>query len=161
MVRRAQEGDAFALDGLIDALYPLVRRISARVAGDQGEDAAQEALLAIFRDLSALRVPEAVIGWASAVTARTAARFDRTQRRQAGGWNVTDPEGLASWADVDALEVSDVLTRLQERDRVVLILSDLQGLNEHDVAAALGVPPGTVKSRLHRARGRFRKEWSK
>ena len=160
VVRAAQLGDGFAVDELIDALYPLVRRISARIAGAQGEDAAQEALLAIFRGLPALRSPEAVISWASAVTARIAVRVDRTDRRQHGGGEVTDPERLSSWVEFDSLEVTDVLARLPARDHAVLVLSDLHGLSERDIAARLGVPAGTVKSRLHRARRRFREEWS-
>lgn len=160
-MRAAQGGDAFAVDELIDALYPLVRRVCARIAGIHGEDAAQEALLAIFRELPALRSPEAVISWASLVTARTAVRVDRTQRRQRGGTGQTDPEQLSAWVDFDALDVTDVLTRLPARDHDVLVLSDLQGLSERDVAERLGVPVGTVKSRLHRARRRFREEWSR
>jgi len=85
LVRAAQSGDVFALDELIDAFYPFVRRICTHEAGHQHEDAAQEAMLAIFRDLHALRSPEAILSWASAVTARIAARFDRTDRRQRGG----------------------------------------------------------------------------
>jgi RNA polymerase sigma factor (sigma-70 family) len=159
-VRAAQGGDAFALDELIEALYPFVRRIAMRIAGTLGEDAAQESLLAIFRGLPALRSPEAVIGWAGAVTARTAARMDRANRRQRGGASVTDPERASPWVDFDALEVADVLARLPERDQCVLVLSDLQGLSARDISETLGVPVGTVKSRLHRARKRFREEWS-
>jgi RNA polymerase sigma-70 factor (ECF subfamily) len=161
LVRNAQRGDAFALDELIDALYPLVRRISRRIAGKQADDAAQEALLAIFRDLPKLRAPEAVISWASAVTARTAARIDHVDRRQHGQASMADSEALSPGVDFDALELADVLARLPARDHAVLVLSDLQGLSDRDIAEALGVPVGTVKSRLHRARRRFREEWSR
>ena len=160
LVRAAQSGDAFALDELIDALHPLVRRIAGRIAGAQADDAAQEALLAIFRDLPKLRAPEAVISWASAVTARTAMRVERIDRRQRGQASTAEPEFLSPGVDFDALELTDVLSRLPARDHAVLVLRDLQGLSEHDVADALGVPLGTVKSRLHRARKRFREEWN-
>ena len=159
-MRAAQSGDAFALDELIDALHPLVRRIAGRIAGTQADDAVQEALLAIFRDLPKLRAPEAVISWASAVTARTAMRVERIDRRQRGQASTAEPEFLSSGVDFDALELTDVLSRLPARDHAVLVLRDLQGLSEHDVADALGVPLGTVKSRLHRARKRFREEWN-
>lgn len=157
----AQRGDAGAVDELIDALWPLVHRIAARVAGPHAEDAAQEALLAIFRDLHALRTPEAVVSWASAVTARIAARVDRSDRRQHGPAAPVDPARLPAWVDHDAFEVADVLARLSTGDHVVLVLRDLQGLSEREVAATLGVPVGTVKSRVHRARSRFREEWSR
>lgn len=161
LVRAAQHGDAVAIDELIDALTPLVRRIAVRVAGPQSEDATQEALLAIFRDLRALRTPEAMISWASAVTARIAARVDRADRRQRGTVTPVEPEGLSSRVDQDPLEVADVLARLPTRDHALLVLRDLQGLSEREVAETLGVPVGTVKSRVHRARRRFREEWSR
>lgn len=160
LVRAAQNGDVFALDGLIDALYPLVRRICTREASYQHEDATQEAMLAIFRDLHGLRTPEAILSWASAVTARTAARFDRNDRRQRGGAQAGEPETVSSWFDHDAIEVTDVLTRLPDRDHAVLVLRDLQGLSEQQTAETLGVPVGTVKSRVSRARKRFREQWS-
>jgi RNA polymerase sigma-70 factor (ECF subfamily) len=161
LVRAAQRGDAGAIDELIDALHPLVRRISARVAGSEADDAAQEALLAIFRDLPALRTPEAIVSWVSAVTARIAARVDRRDRRQREPTMPRDPARLPSWNHHDALEVTDVLARLPTRDHTLLVLRDLQGLSEREVAEALGVPVGTVKSRVHRARRRFREEWSR
>lgn len=161
LVRSAQGGDALAIDELIDALYPLVRRISVRVAGPHGEDATQEALLAIFRDLPALRTPQAIVGWVSAVTARIASRVDRTDHRQRGSVTQDDPDRILSWVDHDALEVADVLARLPSQDNTVLVLRDLQGLSEREVAQTLGVPVGTVKSRVHRARMRFREEWSR
>src|SRR5205814_9393443 len=119
---------------LSDVLDAVARRIGARVAGSQAEDAAQEALRAIFRDLPALRTPEAVVSWASAVTARIAARVDRTDRRRRAWASVADPERLPSWVDHDALEVTDVLARLPARDHAVLVLRDLQGLSERDIA---------------------------
>jgi RNA polymerase sigma-70 factor (ECF subfamily) len=159
LVRAAQGGDPGAIDELIDALHPLVRRIAGRVAGPHAEDAAQEALLAVFRDLRTLRTPEAIVSWASAVAARVAARVERNDRRQHGPASPSDPDRGASWTDHDALEVTDVLARLPAGDHALLVLRDLQGLSEREVAEALGVPVGTVKSRVHRARRRFREEW--
>ena len=86
--------------------------------------------------------------------------MERIDRRQRGQASTAEPEFLSPGVDFDALELTDVLSRLPARDHAVLVLRDLQGLSEHDVADALGVPLGTVKSRLHRARKRFREEWN-
>lgn len=160
LVRAAQRGDAGAIDELIDALVPLVRSISFRVAGLRGEDAMQEALLVIFRDLHALRTPEAIVSWVSAVTARIAARVDRNDRRHRDA-AVSSDDDRAAWFDYSSFEVTEVLSRLAIRDYEILILRDLQGFSEREVADTLGVPVGTVKSRVHRARLRFREEWSR
>lgn len=53
-----------------------------------------------------------------------------------------------------------MLERLLPKARAVLVLRDLEGLDESAVAAVLDVPGGTVKSRLSRARERFRQEWT-
>ncbi|MFE2305062.1 RNA polymerase sigma factor, partial [Streptomyces sp. NPDC059411] len=58
-----------------------------------------------------------------------------------------------------AADIDDVLARLSPAHRAVLVLRDIEGLDEESAAALLGVPPGTAKSRLHRARTSFRKAW--
>jgi RNA polymerase sigma-70 factor (ECF subfamily) len=59
------------------------------------------------------------------------------------------------------VEIRDQLERLAPEQRAVLVLRDVEGLSEQEAAALLEVAPGTVKSRLHRARARFRREWSR
>src|SRR5229473_908510 len=66
-----------ALDRLLDELGPYVRRLCALIAPAAADDATQEALLAIFRGLSSLRAPEAIMTWVRSVTVRTAIRLAR------------------------------------------------------------------------------------
>lgn len=68
LVGAAQAGDALALDELLDELLPMVRRLTTAVAPSVAEDATQEALLAIFRNLSELRNPEAIVAWTRKLT---------------------------------------------------------------------------------------------
>jgi RNA polymerase sigma-70 factor (ECF subfamily) len=58
-----------------------------------------------------------------------------------------------------AADVRDVLDRLSPEHRAVLVLRDLEGLDEETAARLLRVPAGTVRSRLFRARARFRLSW--
>jgi len=60
-----------------------------------------------------------------------------------------------------AVDIADVLERLSPEHRAVLMLRELEGLDERTIAGLLDVPPGTVKSRLSRARRSFRKEWAR
>ncbi len=76
-VAAAQQGDALALDQLLDELAPYVRSLCARIAPAAADDATQEALLAVFRGLPSLRAPEAVMTWVRSVTVRTAMRLAR------------------------------------------------------------------------------------
>jgi RNA polymerase sigma-70 factor (ECF subfamily) len=160
LVRAAQGGDAVALAGLVDRLAPFVGRICASIALEHGEDAAQEALIAVLRDLPALREPRALRGWARRVTAREAVRHARAARREA---ERSGAEAAALPAPGDpalAADVRSVLAALGPEQRAILVLRDLEGLSEHEAAAALAVERGTVKSRLSRARAAFRRRWS-
>src|SRR5262249_56098604 len=60
-----------------------------------------------------------------------------------------------------ASDVRDVLRRLAPHHRAILVLRDLEGLDEQTVSEMLAVSTGTAKSRLHRARRRFRQEWDR
>lgn len=57
-------------------------------------------------------------------------------------------------------DVHRVLERLTPEHRAILVLRDLHGIDEAEAASVLGIARGTVKSRLHRARAFFRREWT-
>jgi hypothetical protein len=65
LVRRAQRGDARAPDALVRALEPSLGRICGAVALQAGDDALQEAMIAVIRNIGALREPAAVRAWAA------------------------------------------------------------------------------------------------
>lgn len=156
-VTAAQQGDALALDRLLDELAPYVRRLCVRISPATADDAAQEALLAIFRGLPSLHAPEAIMTWVRSVTVRTAIRLARRNDLEiATEGTLTDRHDPTFEGLVD---IDDALARLPISQRVVLVLRTREGLSEQEIAAALGIPAGTVKSRLHRARAAFREEW--
>jgi DNA-directed RNA polymerase specialized sigma24 family protein len=69
---------------LIDLLAPFAARLCGPIALQHGADAAQEALIAIFRGLRGLREPAALFGWARAIAVREAVRLARRERRRSG-----------------------------------------------------------------------------
>jgi DNA-directed RNA polymerase specialized sigma24 family protein len=155
LVRAAQSGDALALDRLLDELAPFVLRICRGIALNYADDAAQEALMAIVRHLRSLREPEALHGWARRIATREAVRAARAARA-----TVELPlEAPAHGDPLLGIEVRDQLERMEPAQRAIIVLRDLEGLSEEQVAEILGVAHGTVKSRLHRARARFKQEW--
>lgn len=160
LVRAAQRGDTLAIAALLDNLIPYVGRICAPIALASGPDAAQDALISILRALPTLREPLALRGWARAIAVREAVRHASRDRRA----HPTAAETLIAVPDRDdpqlAADVRDVLARLTPEHRAVLVLRDLEGLDERAAADVLGLPVGTVKSRLHRARHIFKKAWN-
>jgi RNA polymerase sigma factor (sigma-70 family) len=156
-VREAQRGDTMAMNALVDELMPYVGRICGAIALDRGEDAAQEALITILRKLRQLRDPDALRPWARRIATREAVRAARQARERGDHPPVDVP---APGEPSLGVEIRDQLGRMEPEQRAVLVLRDLEGLSEQEAAALLDVAPGTVKSRLHRARERFRKEWT-
>jgi RNA polymerase sigma factor (sigma-70 family) len=156
LVRDAQHGDALAMDELLSILAPYVGRICGPVALQDGADATQEALLAVFRNIRQLKTATALFGWVRSIAVREALRLAR-QRQRAFAAELVD---LPADADLElATDIKDVLRRLSPEHRVVLTLRHIEGLDEQEVSRVLAVPVGTVRSRLFRARSSFRSAW--
>jgi RNA polymerase sigma factor (sigma-70 family) len=158
LVRAAQSGDSMAMAALLDVLAPYVARLCGPIALDDGADAAQEALITIFTQIGQLREPAALFGWTRVIAIREAVRVARKTHRTAP----TDLQDVPAPGDPQlAADVRDVLGRLAPHHRAILVLRDLEGLDERTVSDMLAVSAGTAKSRLHRARRRFRQEWER
>lgn len=119
LVQGAQRGDGLAMAELLDELAPAVGRWCGPIALQDSQDAAQEALIVIFRRLGSLRQPAALFGWARAIAVREAVRVARRSGRER-------PAELADLpARGDPLLASDVrqvLDRLPPEQRAVLML---------------------------------------
>ncbi|KUJ69018.1 RNA polymerase subunit sigma-24 [Streptomyces albus subsp. albus] len=156
LVRRAQRGDALAMDRLLSVLTPYVGRICGPVAMEDGADAAQEALICVFRNIRQLKEPAALFGWVRSIAVREAVRLAKARQITVPAELTDEPAG----EDLElASDIGDVMRRLTPEHRAVLTLRHIEGLNEQEVAAMLSVPVGTVRSRLFRARLSFRSAW--
>jgi RNA polymerase sigma-70 factor (ECF subfamily) len=159
VVRRAQAGDVLAMAALIEELEPYVGAICRSVVpGGAGEDAMQETFVVVLRQLRSLRSPSAVRGWVRRIAVHEAIRVARRR-------GLVEPEvgDVAPAREVDleaALDVRSTLAAMTPEQRAILVLRDMDGLSEAEAARVLQVAPGTVKSRLHRARAAFRERWS-
>jgi RNA polymerase sigma-70 factor (ECF subfamily) len=144
-----------ALGELMELLLPYVGRICGPIALQDGPDATQEAMIKILRGIRALEEPAALFGWARVIAVREAVRL--AARRP-----VTAPLAeLPAPGDPElAVDIADTLARLTPQHRAVLVLRDIEGLDEQQVGEILSVQPGTVRSRLFRARTSFRKAWN-
>jgi RNA polymerase sigma-70 factor (ECF subfamily) len=153
LVRDAQRGDVLAMDALLEQILPLVKSICRRLAGPAAEDAAQDALLNVFRNLQNLKRPEALASWVATIARREALRHIRAPS------NEPLPDELPAAESGDLLRLREALAALTVPQREVLLLRDLSGLSEGETATLLALPRGTVKSRLHRARQALREAW--
>jgi RNA polymerase sigma-70 factor, ECF subfamily len=150
-VMRAQAGDREALERVLHAASLTARSVARRIALNDADDVVQEVLWTVARKLTWLEEPRAFHGWVYRIAARQAVRHAATERRR--WWmqpaedieNVSADESVPS-ALVDA--IPGLLERVTARSRAVLVLHYLEGLPLDQVAAVLGIPLGTVKSRL-------------
>ncbi|HEY7946295.1 MAG TPA: sigma-70 family RNA polymerase sigma factor [Acidimicrobiales bacterium] len=131
------------------ALYRLAYQVSFRVLGDRGdaEDVAQEALARTY--LRWLRLEDRPEGWV--VTVATNLAIDRHRRRRRSTTLGTEPLSLVDVHQSERVDLARALRRLPRRQREVVVLRYLADWSEADVAEALGVSAGSVKS--HASRG--------
>jgi RNA polymerase sigma-70 factor, ECF subfamily len=157
LVERAMAGDHDAFSELarvsIGRLY-VVARLIVRDDG-AAEDATQEALVAAWSHLGALRDPDRFDAWLHRLLVRSCYR-EAERRRRRGSVEVHVPvleapvaDSSTDLADRDQLERG--FRHLDTDQRAVLVLHHYLGLSPAEAAEVLGVPPGTVRSRLHRA----------
>ena len=162
LVLRAQRGDEHAFDALVRPHWQMSFRLAyliTRNAAD-AEDAAQDALLKSWRALPRFRSGEPFRPWLLRIVGNEARNRRRSAGRRAGllaraqaeasGDAAPSPEEIAVAAD-DRTRLLAALDALPANARDVLACRYLLDLSEAETAAALGVRPGTVKSRTARA----------
>jgi RNA polymerase sigma-70 factor (ECF subfamily) len=159
LVVQAQQGDRDAIDQLVvritDRLYAVAFRILRNEAS--AEDATQQALVAIWRQLPRLRDPDRFEAWAYRLLVHAAYAEHRRRRRQSPSETLSDgaaDDPFLSVHDRDQLERG--FARLSPEQRAVLVLQQYLSLSHEELAALLDIPVGTVRSRLHGARQAMR-----
>lgn len=159
---KLQRGDRTALNDLYaDYAHPAVR-IAYTITGDQvlAEDAVQEAFVQVLRNIASLRDPGSFRSWFYRIVVNAAKRLTRNSYRSLpldlDEHDKPDPGAIAP--DEAALKAEEVkllwhtIAQLDEAHRVPIVFRYFIKLTEQEIADTLGIPPGTVKSRLHAAR---------
>jgi RNA polymerase sigma-70 factor, ECF subfamily len=157
LVKRAQHGDKEAFTSLAAAMADRFLAVSRRILRDLAlaEDATQQALLSIWRDLPQLRDPARFEAWSYRLLVRACYAEARRTRRWASNIHllpVDEPvamDDMGSVIDRDQLERG--FRRLSFDHRTVVVLHHYLDLSLPEVAEALGVPLATATSRLHYA----------
>lgn len=150
-----------AFQRLADQYLSESYRLASAILGDPTEsrDAVHDAFLTAWRKWDDLREPAKLERWFQRVvvnTCRNRLRYRGRRRRSEGGdaaWVPgSDPFGQIH----ERLRIEEAISRLKPDDQVVLALRYYRDLKVDDIAGILGVPSGTVMSRLHNAQGRLR-----
>jgi len=177
LVEAFRKGTPGAFDAIVTAHQDRVYTFCARMLSDRDEalDAAQEVFLSAYRNLERFRGEAALSTWLLRIAtnqclnrirrrsslARKETRFPepddpRDPPFQPPGREEDRPDRRVENREIGKIR-EEALGRLEEDTRLLVLLSDVEGFSYEEISEAVGVPLGTVKSRLHRARMTLRK----
>jgi RNA polymerase sigma-70 factor, ECF subfamily len=167
LVAAAQGGDRHALDTLLRRHYDRIHAVCRRIAGSSrdADDAAQEAMIGIVRGLPRFDGRAQFSTWVYRI-ATNAALDELRRRKRRPALTLVDEEGQAAEAadplaerqveaSVERLSIDAALDDLPEDFRVAVVLRDVADLDYAEIAVTLGIPVGTVKSRIARGRSQL------
>ena len=167
LVVLSQAGSIDALDGLARRWTPRLLRYAARMLGGSGDgadaarDVVQETWVGAIRGLRSLRDPAQFSAWIYGIATRKCADTIRAnarrRRRDAGA--AADADRPSSPTPEDQIDLARGIRELPSKQRAVVHLFYSEDLSVEEIASALGVPTGTIKSRLHHARQALKRRW--
>lgn len=164
LLARVAGGDRPALEELVDRYADRVYGICYRYFGDpqDAEDAAQETFVAVLRHAGTFRGRAKVSTWLYRVATNACNDIARKRGRRPATVPLEDRHGGPDPALTEELERRELtgelraaLDELEPAQREAVVLHDVLGWPHHDIAERDGVALGTVKSRIHRGRGRL------
>lgn len=158
-VERIRQGDEVAMNLVVTKHRQRLIRVAANVLRDrhEAEDIAQEAFLKAFREINKLRDDRAFSGYLYRICVRLC--MDRLRSRKPSAEIIEQGDGTNGSAVETRILVERLLARLTPELRMTLVLREMEQLSYDEVAEVMKVPVGTVRSRLHAARERFRGIW--
>jgi len=157
LVERARDGDEVAFTELVDLDGDLCYAIAFRILRDveRAQDAVQQAFLLAWRELPRLRDPERFSPWLRRLLVNACYEEHRRHRRWSSRIRTLPIDGPVSSDPTVSVDDRDALDRaflrLTPRHRAVFVLHHHAGIPVAEIAEIVGVPIGTVKSRLHHA----------
>jgi RNA polymerase sigma-70 factor (ECF subfamily) len=162
LVVRARDGDEQAISRLITIHKGLIYTIVIRMVtnADTARDLTHDAFVRAFRKLRDLRTPGNFQPWLCAIARRIVFDHFRTEKRKRTV-SLEEIGDISAGPDLAAVRrrmiIQDALSRLNPRDRLLLVLAYYQGFSHREVAQALKIPESNVRVYIQRARDRLRK----
>lgn len=151
LVELARGGDREAFGDLVEIHWQRLVRLARSVVGDlEAEDIVQDGLVVAWRKLGRLTEPARFSAWAARIVFRRCLRRAHTQRGRVALEELAEPSHTPN--PEAGIGVWQILARLAPRQRAVLHLTAAEGLTDVEIAAALGITPGSVRAHRRRAR---------
>lgn len=172
LIERAVRGSAQAFNELMSMHEGRMYAVALRMCGNRedAQDCLQDAMLRIYRSIASFKAQSSFGTWAYRITMNTCLDELRRRKGRPGtslddlleeGWTPSDggdtPERHAIRAEMQQ-SLQRYIRELPEDMRAAVVLRDIQGLPYEDIAEALGVNVGTIKSRISRGREKLREK---
>ena len=162
-VERGKSGDPAAIEAILRAIHPLVRNVCRGMLNDEAdaEDATQNALINVVRNIDRFDGRSSFTTWVYRIATNAAIDEGRRRGRRRSRIvhdesEVVDEVGTTAQNRVDdADQLGSLLRQLPDEFRVAVVLRDVMDLDYDEIARILGVPGGTVRSRIARGRTRL------
>lgn len=166
LARRAQKGEESAFHELVDRYANELFKLAFSLTGavDGAEDVLQETFLGAFQGLDSFEGRSSVKTWLIRILVKQAAKYHRYRRiRKTESTNNFFPQDSGSESSARDFEIrmdiKTMIKTLSPEHREVIVLRELEGFSYEEMAEILGVPRGTVESRLFRARQELKKRF--
>jgi len=179
LVRRIKAGDSIAFGVLVSKYQDRVFNTCWRISGhiEDARDLTQEAFLKVFEGVARFREESGFYTWLFRIAVNLALSHRRKAKRRrevglendgqmagtqaaqllrAGDGRMVNPADSLGEAEL-MTEAVRALHALEDDHRAVVVLRDVEGFDYHEIGTILAIPPGTVRSRLHRAREELRR----
>jgi RNA polymerase sigma factor (sigma-70 family) len=159
VISAAKQGDTRAIAALLDGSHGHVQRFARTLCAtpEDAEDAAQEALIVLYRKIGTLRATAALASWMFRIVRNECIRRSRVTFRRPIATATSEPSAEdATLARLELRRIVDSIAALPPEQRAVLVLRDIQGLSGSTTAQELGLSRAAMKSRLHRGRETLR-----
>lgn len=174
LIRKCKKGDRAAFDELCEKYYSRVINIAYGMLSNHDDacDAAQETFFRVYKSIGLFKEQSSFTTWLYRITTNICS--DILRRRQRNTNIVSISQVAEEKKDIDIkdneptpeesyeiterqLAVRQAISELREEYRVVITLCDIEGMSYDEIAEVLGLPSGTVKSRINRARNSLKK----
>ncbi len=171
LATRAADGDQAAFRTLVDKTHATSYRLALRMLSNpaEAEDVVQETFVRTWQSLGKLRDKRATLAFICRITRNVATdKLRKRGRRRIESLDAQIGDGIGALVDSIAddgpapdelvssaqvqVAVRAVVDQLKDKHRMVLLLREVDGMSYDEISTVLGVPVGTVESRLHRAR---------
>lgn len=178
LIKKCKKGSREAFNILFSRYQSQVVNIAYNMLSDREDacDAAQEVFVKVYRNIESFKEQSSFTTWIYRITANVCSDILRKRQRDANVVSInrfTDENKEMDIKDdaptaQENMELSErqaavrsAINELKEEYRVVITLCDIEGMSYDDISAVLGIPSGTVKSRINRARNALKKNLMK